>query len=201
VQRSSQLGSRLIAGGLGLLLAIAVIFVMSLGDDDGDGGDAGAGATATTPATTTTTGAPAGDAQVLAQADLRPPRGSDTTARGQVAIVRFPEGNRFRLALAARGLPPSSPRGSAYGVWLYTSRRSAQFLGFPDDVVGRDGRLDTVADLSPDTPNHREVLVTVERTRAPARPGTIVLRGRLVIAAGAQGQQGQQPPAQTQTAP
>jgi hypothetical protein len=84
--------------------------------------------------------------------------------------------------LAVVSLPPSRTRGSAYGVWLYTSQRSAQFLGFPDTVVGRDGRLDTVADLSPDTPNYREVLLTLERSRAPTRPGTIVLRGRLVIA-------------------
>jgi hypothetical protein len=179
VQRSSQLGGRLIAAGLGLLLAIAVILVMSLGDDGDDAGNGGAAATTPATSTTATIG---GEAQLLAQAELRPPRGSETTASGEAAIVRFPETNRFRLALTARGLPPSRTRGSAYGVWLYTSQRSAQFLGFPDTVVGRDGRLDTVADLSPDTPNYREVLLTLERSRAPTRPGTIVLRGRLVIA-------------------
>lgn len=193
VQRKSQLGGRIIAAGLGLLLALAVILVMSLG---GDGGGGGSAATTTTAAPTSTI---PGDAQVLVQGDLRPPEGSGATAGGQVAIVQFPQTDRFRLALTARGLPPSSSRGSAYGVWFYNSPGSAQFLGFPDKI-GTDGRLDVVVDLSPDTPSYRQVLVTRERTSSPTKPGTVILRARLVVA-GRQSQGQTRTQTQTQTAP
>ncbi|HEX6389217.1 MAG TPA: hypothetical protein VFZ89_07220, partial [Solirubrobacteraceae bacterium] len=93
----------------------------------------------------------------------------------------------YRLAFQATGLPPSSTRGSAYGVWFYTSAREKQFLGFPDTVVGADGKLETVSDLSPDTPTYREVLLTRETSENPKTPGTIVLRGRMVTAAPATG--------------
>ena len=189
VQRSSALGGKLISAGLGLALALVIILVVALsgGDDDGTAGDAAS--TTTTPAATSTTGtattgadAANGDPTILAQGTLRPPEGSGSTAEGQVAIVLFAKTRRYRLALTAKGIPPSSSSGSAYGVWFYTSKRNAAFLGFPDKVVGADGRLDTVADLSPDTPNYKEVLLTSERTDSPRTPGTVVLRARLVIA-------------------
>lgn len=179
-KKSSQLGGRLIAAGIGVVLAIAIILALSLGGDDEPA------STATTPTGTTTTQAttPTGDVfEVKAQGTLRPPEGSESDARGEVAIVHFPDNDQFRLALQATGLPPSSTRGSAYGVWLYSSPSQSQFLGFPDTVVGADGKLETVSDLSPDTPTYREVLLTRETAEAPERPGTIILRGRLVTAA------------------
>lgn len=184
VKKSSQLGGRLIAAGIGVVLAIGIILALSLGGDDEPG------STATSPAGTPTTQAttPTGDVfEVKAQATLRPPEGSEADASGEVAIVHFPENDQFRLALQATDLPPSSTRGSAYGVWLYTSPSQSQFLGFPDTVVGADGRLETVSDLSPDTPTYREVLLTRETAEQPERPGTIILRGRLITAAPATG--------------
>lgn len=177
--KSSQLGGRLIAAGIGIVLAIAIILALSLtGDDEPD-------ATATTPSTVTTQATtPTGDVfEVKAQATLRPPEGSEAPARGEVAIVHFPDNDQFRLALQATGLPPSSTRGSAYGVWLYSSPTEKQFLGFPDTVVGADGKLETVSDLSPDTPAYEEVLLTRETAEEPDQPGTIILRGRLITAA------------------
>ena len=101
-----------------------------------------------------------------------------------MAIVYFPQAKRIRLALAATNLPPSSTEGSAYGVWFYNSSKEAQVLGFPDKVVGADGKLQTVADLSPDMPRYREVLLTRETSQAPRRPGTVVLRARLKVTPG-----------------
>ena len=177
VQRSSQLGGRLIAAGLGVVLAIIIILVVSLTG----GGDSGTSASSsTTPTSTGTITTLGGDARMAFDGSLRPPAGSDSTSRGQVAIVVFPQSKRIRLALAATNLPPSSSRGSAYGVWFYTSAQQAQFLGFPNKPVGADGKLQTVADLSPDTPKYREVLLTRETSQAPRRPGTVVLRARLV---------------------
>ena len=180
VKKSSQLGSRLIAAGIGVVLAIAIILALSLGDDSDPE------STATTPPATETTQAttPTGDVfEVKAQGSLRPPEGSQSDAKGEVAIVHFPDNDQFRLAFQATGLPPSSTRGSAYGVWLYSSPSQHQFLGFPDTVVGADGKLETVSDLSPNTPAFSQVLLTRETAEAPKRPGTIILRGRLVTAA------------------
>jgi hypothetical protein len=193
VERSVKRGNALISAGLGLVLAIVIIVVVALissgGDDNASTGHAAATttappATSTNEATTTTpsSGGATDEPQILAQGVLRPPDGSGSRANGQVAIVLFPKARRYRLALTARGVAPSSASGSAYGVWFYTDKRNALFLGFPDKKVGPDGRLDTVADLSPDTPNFREVLLTSETTQTPKTPGAVVLRARLVTA-------------------
>ncbi len=197
VERAAKRGGWLISAGLGLLLAlviIGVVYAVSSGGGDNPSATATTDATATTPGTTT---APAGtsttpadpnaNAKLLANGTLRPPDGSGATASGRVAIVFFPNAKRYRLALTAKGLPPSSASGSAYAVWFYNSSKNALFLGFPDKVVGANGRLDTVADLSPDTPNYKEVLLTSERSNTPTKPGTVVLRARLVIDSGNSG--------------
>jgi hypothetical protein len=195
VQRSSQLGTRLIYAGIGVVLAIVIILVLSLGGGDESGSTAD---TATTAAQTT----PTGDKfEVLAQGTMRAPDGGDADAQGQVAIVRFPDNNQFRFALTASGLPPSSSRGSAYGVWLYTSKDKKRFLGFPDSTVGKDGKLKTVSDLSPDTPNYGAVLLTRETAESPKQPGKIVLIGRMVTATELAQQQRTQTQTQTTTTP
>jgi hypothetical protein len=197
--RSSQLGGKLIAAGLGLVVAIVVIVLFNPfgGDDDGakttsaSAPPAAADMPATNGGTPTT---PSGDRfEVVAQGALKPPAGSDASkATGQIAIVRFPANNQYRLALQAKMLPPSSVSQTAYGVWFYSSPRRTRFLGFPDTVVGQDGKLETIADLDPKTPTFREVLVTRERSERPKQPGPIVLRGRLLTAASQQqGQSGQ----------
>ncbi len=190
VKQSSQLGGRLIAAGIGIALAIAIIIVLNIGGDDDP--DPTAATTTTSPTGTAGQQAttPTGDAfLILAQAVLRPP-GGNGAGKGDVAIVRFTDSEQFRLALQAEGLPPSSARGSAYGVWLYTSQSEKRFLGFPNTKVGADGELKTVSDLAPDTPTYREVLLTRETVDEPKRPGTIVLRGRMVTAAPAGGATG-----------
>jgi hypothetical protein len=191
VQRAAKRGNWLISAGLGLVLAlviIGVVFAVSGGSDNKGSGNAVATTPATTSTGTTTTPDPNGNPQILAQGDLKPDAGSNSPANGQVAIVRFATSNRYRLALSAKKIPPSSSSGSAYGVWLYTSKNNALFLGFPDKVVGADGKLDTVADLDPNTPNYKQVLLTSERSNAPKTPGAVVLRARLVIASSAAAQ-------------
>jgi hypothetical protein len=198
VQRAAKRGSWIISAGLGVVVALVVIGVIALvkSGGDGNGSDNAVATTSTTGTGTTpgtgtgTTASPATDPQILAEGALRPPDGSGSTASGQVAIVRFPENNRYRLALTAKGIPPSSSSGSAYAVWFYSSPSNALFLGFPDKVVGANGRLDTVADLSPDTPNYKDVLLTSERSNKPTKPGTVVLRARLVIAGSGSGSGG-----------
>jgi hypothetical protein len=195
VKKSSQLGTRLLLAGIGVLLGIAIILALSIGGDD----EPKSAATTTPTSTSTTAGVqttPTGDKfRVVAQGTLAPPKGGDPDAKGQVAIVVFPDNNQYRFALQATGLPPSSTRGSAYGVWLYTSDDKKEFLGFPDSTVGKDGKLQTVSDLSPSTPAYGAVLLTRETAEKPTKPGQIVLVARMVTA----GQQ--QTQTQTTTTP
>jgi hypothetical protein len=204
-QRAAMRGNWVVSAGLGVLLALVIIAVVYFASSGGDDNAKSTASTTTTPDATATTGGTAtvpGDAHILAQGTLRPPAGSGAKSSGQVAIVLFSSSNRYRLALTAKNLPPSTSSGPTYGVWFYTSKNQAQFLGFPDKVVGADGKLDTVADLSPDTPNYKQVLLTSERSGAPKKPGTIVMRARLVTATPAAAQGGATtPPAQTQTTP
>lgn len=193
VKKSSQLGTKLLLAGVGVLVGIAVILAFSLGD----GEDPAPEASTTRPAATSTTGAvqttPTGDKfEVVAQGTLVAPEGGDKDVKGQVAIVRFPDNNQFRFALNAEGLPRSA-KNAAYGIWLYTSDEKRQFLGFPDTTVGTDGKLQTVSDLSPQTPAYGAVLLTRETADKPTRPGKIIALARMVTAAEAAQQQ------QTQT--
>jgi hypothetical protein len=197
VQRSSQLGTRLIYAGAGVVIAIVIILVISL--SGGDGGSDNAATTNTTPAALTT---PKGDKiQVVAQASLLPPKGSTSKAKGNAAIVRFPDNGQYRFGLDVTGLPPGRPRGAAYGVWLYTAKNKKRFLGFPDMTVGKDGKLQTVSDLSPDSPIYAAVLLTRETADSPKQPGAIILAARMITAADVAAQQQQQTQTQTQTTP
>jgi hypothetical protein len=195
VKRSSQLGTKLLLAGVGVIVGIAIILALRLGGDDPP-------ESATTPPTSTSVAVrttPTGDQyQVVAQGTLLAPKGGDPDAKGQVAIFRFPANNQFRFGLEATGLPPAR-RGSAYGVWLYSSDDKKRFLGFPDTQVSKSGRLQTVADLSPDTPSYGAVLLTRETADKPTKPGRLVLVARMVTAAEAAQQARSQ--TQTQTTP
>jgi hypothetical protein len=196
VLRSSKLGTRLLIGGAGVIVGIVVILALGLG-----GGEDPKSA-ATTPSPTSTAAVqttPSGDRyQIVSQGTLLAPEGGDADAKGQVAIFRFPESNQYRFGLQATGLTPSQ-RGWAYGVWLYSSDDKKEFLGFPDTKVGRNGKLETVSDLSPNTPAYGAVLLTRETSDKPTKPGRVVLAAQMVTAAQLAEQQKQR--TQTATTP
>jgi hypothetical protein len=174
VQRSSQLGTKIIFAALGLLIAIVLIIV--LGVFDGDDGAKPRTQTVTRTAKTTPTENPS----VVLQGTLAPPRGSDSKASGETAIVEYKKANQFKLLIAAKDMQ-AAPQGSAYAVWLYTSPAQLLFIGFPKGTVNDKGTLEVVADLAPQTPTFKEVLVTRERVESPTTPGKIVLRGELAL--------------------
>lgn len=188
VQRSSQLGTKILFGAIGLALAIVAILALGIFDSD-DGDD---------PRTATVTRTSPEETPVaIAEGVMRPVEGSDAGgASAEMGIIQLPSTNRFKLLIAAKGMQPAA-QGSAYGVWLYTSRSDNVFVGFPKNEVNAEGELNVVADLSPDTRTYREVLITSERVETPKQPGSIVLRGALKLAT----QQSQTAPPATQTAP
>ncbi|MEJ7825003.1 MAG: anti-sigma factor [Solirubrobacteraceae bacterium] len=185
--RDSQLATRLLFGALGLAVAIAVIVVTGVFRDDDK--------TTTSTVTRTASTTPSDSPQTISQGMLTAPGGGDATA--DTGIIRYPQTNNFKLLVAAKNLKP--PRsGTAYGIWLYTSESEKLFLGFPRATVSDAGTLDVVADLTPETPNFDEVLVTRETTEEPTSPGEIILRGKLAVTTSSQGTATQ---AQTQTQP
>jgi hypothetical protein len=81
---------------------------------------------------------------------------------GSRGTVRWTSGT---IAVDATGLAP----GSHYALWI-----GGRFVGFAPPV-GKDGRLTAQGTVS--RPPSGALLVTVERSSAPARPGRVVLRG------------------------
>ena len=175
VARSSQLGTKILFGAIGLAVAVGLILVLGI-FDGGDGDDPTTSTVTRTAATT-----PDEEPQVIAAGNLRPRSGSSSGSSAQAAIVTYPKSKQFKLLVAAKKLDPP-PEGAAYGVWLYTSASQKLFVGFPKATVTAEGNLDVVADLSPDTPNYGEVWLTTERVQSPTKPGRIVVRGKLLIA-------------------
>ncbi len=195
VQRKAQLGSKLLLVALGLLVAVALIIVLGVFDGD----DTPKPKTATVTRTAATT--PNEQPTVVLQGNLRAPRGSDSPkASAEAAIVTYRQANQFKLLIAGKDMQPA-PEGSAYAVWLYSSPTQALFIGFPKGTVSDKGTLEVVADLTPQTPTYREVLLTRERVESPTKPGTIVLRGEIAVPPQAQGTTTTPAPTQTQTTP
>jgi len=190
VKRSSDLGTKILFGAAGLAVAVVLIVVLGVfgGDDD---------KTKTSTITRTAETTPKETPQAIAQGVLAPPSSSDSGASAESAIVRYASTNQFKLLIVAKQLPVA-PQGQAYGIWLYTSPSDALFVGFPKSAVSDAGDLSVVADLSPETRNYREVLISRESREKPTRPGRIVLRGRMAVATPTQGQTTTAP---TQTTP
>lgn len=192
VKRGSQVGTMIIFGALGLVVAIVLIIVLGVFDSEKEP----TAKTSTVTRTARTT--PAEQPQVVLQGALSPPRGSDSKASGETAIVNYQKANHFKLLIAAKDMRPA-PEGSAYAVWLYNSPTQLLFVGFPKGTVNDKGTLEVVADLTPQTPTFQQVLVTRERVAKPTKPGQIVLSGKIAVP-----QQAQTPtttPGQTQPTP
>jgi hypothetical protein len=192
VQRGAQVGTMIIFGAVGLLIAIVLIIVLGVFD----GQEEPQAKTATVTRTARTT--PAEQPRVVLQGTLKPPRGSDSKASGETAIVNYEKANLFKLLIAAKDMRPA-PEGSAYAIWLYNSPAQLLFIGFPKATVSDTGRLEVVADLTPQTPTFQQVLVTRERTGKPTKPGRVVLRATIAVPPQATATATTTTPAQTQT--
>ena len=153
---------RLLAAAVAGFVAIGLIaFLVLRGDDDEGGGEQRAGAR------------PAAQAQVVAQAILRPVGGDSRQPRG-VAVVARQEG-RLQLVVQAQ-LEPTG-EGEAYETWLYRSPTDAVSLGGrPTD---RQGRYQGTAALPNDFGNYDFLDISRERIDDDAEhSGQSVLRGR-----------------------
>jgi hypothetical protein len=122
-----------------------------------------------TAGTTTATTAP----QLLAALNLTSPTG-DKQALGVADVVR--DNGVVGIAIDAQGVPPNSAH-NAYGLWLYNSAKSHEFVGFDPNLVGANGKLALEGKLPTDASHFRRLLITLETQQHPKTPGEVVLSG------------------------
>ncbi len=72
---------------------------------------------------------------------------------------------------------PANTTHNAYGVWLYNSSTSHEFVGFVPSLVGKNGKLTTEGKLPADATRYGQLLVTLETQSKPTTPGEVVLQG------------------------
>ncbi len=172
-QKRSRRGKPLLFLSLTLVagLAAGAFFALPPRDQQTTPPDRASRTTRTTPNETP---------RVVLQGSMRPPAGSSSRGSAETAVVNYEKAKVFKLLLAGKGLKPV-PQGAAYALWLYSSPAEALFIGFPKATVNKNGTLEAAADLTPETPSYREVLLTRERAESPTEPGTIVLRGKISV--------------------
>ena len=185
-EQSSKVGGAILLGAIALLLVAGILALTGAfgGDDDED--SAGGGETQT-QATTGTGTTPAGNQQVLGQANLTAPGGGggNNAPTGVGIITRA--GRGYAIGVQVQNVK-AAPRGQFYGVWL-VGPNGNRFAGFPP-AVGENGLLEAADEVTWDPTRYREIRITRESQEKPTRPGESVVTGRIQLAPSGGGQQG-----------
>jgi hypothetical protein len=157
----------------GAFVAIVILATDGGGSSSSPGSDAGAVSTPapSTPSKTRGGGAKAVRRLVLASSES----GSQAVGTGVVVSQQ----RTLLLLLQARGLAPN--HNNTYGVWLYNSPDDAELLGFVPQPVGADGSFSSSVKLPDDAVRFHALIVTLETSRMPKKPGPTVLRGSLSL--------------------
>jgi hypothetical protein len=169
-------------GGMILLAAVAAVIVIAvLVGVISSGGSSGhrstAAKTQTTRTASTTVSEPTttagGNPQLLAALNLVSPTGPKD-AVGIAQVIR--KWNVVGVVIDAEGLPANTTH-NAYGVWLYRSPSSHEFVGFDRNLVGKDGKLTAEGQLPANAADYDRLLITLETQPKPTSPGEVVLSG------------------------
>lgn len=192
-QRSSKLGGILLLVGVGIALAAALIFFVGGGDDEKD-----SGADTTTSAQTTSTSTTQNPSGVEQQINLQSPNGGNAVGVGYVLQNK---GHRV-LGILGQGFAPNKDKNFYYAVWLVPADGRAVRLGFVQDAVGSNGRLQTGADptaIKNDKQlkdaltaaldgiyEFKSLVISRETARNPQSPTQVVVRGTITAPQGAQ---------------
>ena len=107
---------------------------------------------------------------------MNPPSGSGA-AKGAALVVQ--EGTSTGIILEASGLQPNSH--NAYAVWLSNTPTDSTRLGFVNQAVGKNGRLETGGALPANATHYTKLLLTLETQNNPKTPGPVVLQGPFKI--------------------
>ncbi|MGA9860384.1 MAG: hypothetical protein WBQ18_21140, partial [Solirubrobacteraceae bacterium] len=187
--RSSRRGGMIVIALAVIIVAAVVVVLVSSGGSNAPKQVASTptstttpAASATTPTTTsgtTTTGTTSTGAKVLAQINLTPPSGSSAPKAAGIAEV-LNEGSADGVAIVAQNIPANAKKPpNAYAVWLYNSPTDAHLLGFVNPGVGSTGRLSTAGGLPSNASHYKQLIVTLETSASPKKPGATVLQGTL----------------------
>jgi len=157
-----------------VVIVIILIAVLSSGSSKHTSTDTAAASgtstqSSTTPATGTTS---TNGAKVVGQVNLNPPSGTGA-AKGIAVIVQA--SNAFGVIIQASGLAPNSH--NAYAVWLSNTPTDSTRVGFVNQAVGKNGKLETGGPLPADAGKFKELLLTLETQNSPKTPGQVVLKG------------------------
>jgi hypothetical protein len=107
---------------------------------------------------------------------MNPPSGTGA-AKGAALVVQ--EGTSTGIILEASGLQPNSH--NAYAVWLSNTPSDSTRLGFVNQAVGKNGRLETGGALPANATHYTKLLLTLETQNDPKTPGPVVLQGAFKI--------------------
>jgi hypothetical protein len=183
---SSRLGG-VIFLVVGTIVVVAVVLVLivilSSGSSSKHSSSAPAVASSTNPrssttpatggatSTTSTTGA-----KIVGQVNLDPPSGSGA-AKGVAFLVQA--GTALGVIIEATGLAPNSH--NAYAVWLSNTPSDSTRVGFVNQAVGKNGKLQTGGPLPANASHFKELLLTLETQNNPKAPGPTILHGALKL--------------------
>ncbi len=181
---SSRLGGAILLA-VGAIVVIAVVIVLLVVLSSGKSSSnhsssqsaaaAGTSTPTSAPAATGTSGTgttSANAAKVVGQIDLNPPSGSGA-AKGIAVIVQ--ESNAFGVIIEASGLAPNSH--NAYAVWLSNTPTDSTRVGFVNQAVTKNGKLETGGPLPANAARFNELLLTLETQNNPKAPGPTILQG------------------------
>jgi hypothetical protein len=171
-----------------VLVVVVLIAVLSGGKSNKSSstGTVAAGTTSTASTTTPsggtgttgtgTTGTSTVKPKVIGQVNMNPPSGTGA-AKGAALVVQ--EGTSTGIILEASGLQPNSH--NAYAVWLSNTPSDSTRLGFVNQAVGKNGRLETGGALPANATHYTKLLLTLETQNDPKTPGPVVLPGPFKI--------------------
>jgi len=179
---SSRLGGAifLILGAIVVVAVVVVLIaILSSGSSSKHTSSASAAASGTSTQSSTTAASGAGTsttstnaAKVVGQINLNPPSGTGA-AKGIAVIVEA--SNAFGVIIQASGLAPNSH--NAYAVWLSNAPTDSTRVGFVNQAVGKNGKLETGGPLPANAARFKELLLTLETQNNPKTPGPVVLQG------------------------
>jgi hypothetical protein len=174
----------LLVGTIVVVLVVVVLIAVLSGGKSNKSSSTGTVAAGTTSAASTTT--PSGSTgttgtstvkpKVIGQVNMNPPSGTGA-AKGAALVVQ--EGTSTGIILEASGLQPNSH--NAYAVWLSNTPSDSTRLGFVNQAVGKNGRLETGGALPANATHYTKLLLTLETQNDPKTPGPVVLQGAFKI--------------------
>jgi hypothetical protein len=163
--RSSRLGGAILLGAVAAAaIAAILIFVVF-----GVGGGSARKNTPGTPVSKTSSTS----ARPLAQINLTSPNGGK--AVGIAEVIKA--GSATGLVIVAQGLAANT-KHDAYAVWLYNSPSDAYRLGYVQQAVTSNGKLQTAGRLPANASHFKQIVVTLQ-TGPANKPGKLVLQGAL----------------------